>query len=87
MKEPRRHGNAIVWLGCQGEAARVLCGGHPVESLLALDEHLADAKTPTVKELLQQQIDATDRQIDRLGVLVRADGGGDWDCGGGGAIK
>jgi len=45
--------------------------------LAALDEQLADAKTsrlrmprlrmPMAKELLQRQIDATDRQIDRLG--------------------
>ncbi len=37
-----------------------------VERILALHKQLADAKTPTAKELLQRQIDATDRQIDRL---------------------
>ena len=35
-------------------------GGGPAQS------NLADAKTPTVKELLQRQIDATEQQIDRL---------------------
>jgi len=40
-------------------------------------------RTPMAKELLQRQIDATDRQIDGLGYwFVWADGGGDWDCGG-----
>ena len=43
-----------------------------VERMLALHKQLADAKTPRLrtpmaKELLQRQIDATDRQIDRLG--------------------
>ncbi|MCG2768289.1 MAG: Eco57I restriction-modification methylase domain-containing protein, partial [Anaerolineae bacterium] len=42
-----------------------------VERMLALHKQLADAKTPRprtpmAKELLQRQIDATDRQIDRL---------------------
>jgi len=37
-----------------------------VERMLALHKQLADAKTPTAKELLQRQIDATDRHIDRL---------------------
>jgi len=37
-----------------------------VERMLALHKQLADAKTPMAKELLQRQIDATDRQIDRL---------------------
>jgi len=33
---------------------------------LALHQQLAAAKTPTAKTTLQRQIDATDRQIDRL---------------------
>ena len=33
---------------------------------LGLRKQLADEKTPMDKELLQRQIDATDRQIDRL---------------------
>jgi len=35
-------------------------------ALRALHKQLTDAKTPTEKELLQRQIDATDGQIDRL---------------------
>ena len=34
--------------------------------MLALASYRANAKTPTAKELLQRQIDATDRQIDGL---------------------
>jgi len=41
-----------------------------VERMLALHKQLTDAKTPMAKELLQRQINATDGQIDRLGVLV-----------------
>ena len=37
-----------------------------VERMLALHEQLAAARTPTAKTTLQRQIDATDRQIDRL---------------------
>ena len=37
-----------------------------VKRMLALHKQLADARTPTAKELLQRQIDATDRQIDQL---------------------
>jgi hypothetical protein len=37
-----------------------------VERMLALNRQLAAAKTPTAKTALQRQIDATDRQIDRL---------------------
>ncbi len=37
-----------------------------VERMLALHRQLAAAKTPTAKTTLQRQIDATDRQIDRL---------------------
>ena len=37
-----------------------------VERMLALHRQLAAAKTPTAKTVLQRQIDATDRQIDRL---------------------
>ena len=34
--------------------------------MLALHKQLAAAKTPTAKTMLQRQIDATDRRIDRL---------------------
>ena len=37
-----------------------------VEKMLTLHKRLADAKIPRDKTILQQQIDATDRQIDRL---------------------
>jgi len=37
-----------------------------VERMLALHKELPAAKTPTAKTMLQRQIDATDRQIDRL---------------------
>ena len=37
-----------------------------VERMLALHKQLEAAKTPTAKTMLQRQIDATDRQIDRL---------------------
>ncbi len=33
---------------------------------MTLHEQLAAAKTPTAKTVLQRQIEATDRQIDRL---------------------
>ena len=36
------------------------------ERMLDLHKQLADARTPTAKTMLQRQIDATDRQIDRL---------------------
>ncbi len=38
----------------------------PVGRIPALNERLAAAKTPHDKEVLQRQIDATDRGIDRL---------------------
>jgi hypothetical protein len=38
----------------------------PAESLPALHKQLAEVKTGYDKEMLQRQIDATDRQIDRL---------------------
>ncbi len=37
-----------------------------VERMLALHQQLAGAITPQVKAVLQRQIEATDRQIDRL---------------------
>ena len=37
-----------------------------MERMLALHKQLAAAKTPTAKTMLQRQIVATDRQIDRL---------------------
>lgn len=37
-----------------------------VESILELNKQLAQAKTPHDREVLQRQIDATDRQINRL---------------------
>ncbi|MCH8020398.1 hypothetical protein IH785_11100 [candidate division KSB1 bacterium] len=37
-----------------------------VERMLALHKQLAGAKTPQAKTVLQRQIEATDRQIDRL---------------------
>ena len=37
-----------------------------VERMLALHQELAAARTPTQKTMLQRQIEATDRQIDRL---------------------
>ena len=37
-----------------------------VEGMLALHKQLAAAKMPTAKTMLQRQIDASDRQIDRL---------------------
>ena len=37
-----------------------------VERMLALHKQLAKAKTPQAKTVLQRQIEATDRQIDRL---------------------
>ena len=37
-----------------------------VERMLELHKHLAEAKTPQPKTVLQRQIEATDRQIDRL---------------------
>jgi hypothetical protein len=37
-----------------------------VEQMLALHQQLAAAKTPQDQTVLQRQIDATDRQIDRL---------------------
>ena len=37
-----------------------------VEQMLALHKQLAAAKTPTAKTMLQRQIEASDRQIDRL---------------------
>ena len=37
-----------------------------VESMLALNKQLAAAKTPHEQENLKRQIDATDRQIDKL---------------------
>ncbi|MEK0337695.1 MAG: TaqI-like C-terminal specificity domain-containing protein, partial [Nitrosopumilus sp.] len=37
-----------------------------VESILELNKQLAQAKTPHDREVLQRQIDATDKQIDRL---------------------
>ena len=37
-----------------------------VERMLGLHKQLAEAKTPTAKTMLQRQIEATDRQIDRL---------------------
>jgi len=38
----------------------------PVEQMLALHKELATAKAPHDRTVLQGQIDATDRQIDRL---------------------
>ena len=37
-----------------------------VERMLELHKQLAGAKTPQVKTVLQRQIEATDRHIDRL---------------------
>ncbi|MCX5810472.1 MAG: hypothetical protein NTX36_14080, partial [Proteobacteria bacterium] len=37
-----------------------------VEQMLALHKQLVEAKTPHDKTAIQRQIDATDRQIDRL---------------------
>jgi len=37
-----------------------------VEGMLSLHEQLAAARSPQDKSVLQRQIDATDRQIDRL---------------------
>ena len=37
-----------------------------VEQMLLLDEHFAAVKTPHEKDSLKRQIDATDRQIDKL---------------------
>ena len=37
-----------------------------MERMLELHQQLAEAKTPTAKTMLQRQIEATDRQIDRL---------------------
>jgi len=37
-----------------------------VERMLDLHRQLADAKTPDAETMLQRQIAATDRQIDRL---------------------
>ena len=37
-----------------------------VERMLELHKQLAEAKTPQAKTVLQRQIEATDRQIDRL---------------------
>ena len=37
-----------------------------VERMLALHKQLADAKTPQAKNVLQQQIEVTDRAIDGL---------------------
>lgn len=34
--------------------------------MFSLEERLADARMPRDKEIIQQQIDATDRQIDKL---------------------
>jgi hypothetical protein len=38
----------------------------PVEQMLALHQQLAAAKTSHDQTVLQRQIDATDRQIERL---------------------
>jgi hypothetical protein len=38
----------------------------PVEQMLSLHKELAAAKTPDAKTVLQRQIEATDKQIDRL---------------------
>ena len=37
-----------------------------VETTLELHKHLAEAKTPTDRQLLERQIATTDNQIDRL---------------------
>jgi len=37
-----------------------------VERMLALHKQLSDAKTPQAKNVLQQQIEVTDRAIDAL---------------------
>ena len=37
-----------------------------VEAMLDLHTRLAEAKTPTDRELLERQITTTDKQIDRL---------------------
>ena len=36
------------------------------DRMFSLEERLADARMPRDKEIIQQQIDATDRQIDKL---------------------
>ena len=54
--------------------------------LLALHKQLPKACTPYEKTALQRRIEATDGQIDG-GPAVRADGGGDRDCGGGGQVN
>ena len=53
-------------------AANIKCGNSLIgpdfydNKQLDLHKHLAAAKTPTDKTAIQRQIDATDRQIDRL---------------------
>ena len=37
-----------------------------VETTLELHKHLAEAKTPTDRQLLERQIATTDSQVDRL---------------------
>ncbi len=54
-----------------------------VESMLALHKHKAAAQTQPEQELLQRQIEITDRQIDAAGVrALRTDSGRDCNCGG-----
>ncbi|HPS90525.1 MAG TPA: hypothetical protein PKV33_00085 [Methanothrix sp.] len=48
--------------------------------MLSLHKQLSEAATPQEKTALQRQIEATDGQIDGSPAL-RADRGGDWDCG------
>jgi len=53
-----------------------------VERMLELHRQLAEAKLPQARTVLQRQIDAIDRQIDRLVYeLYDFNGGGDQDCG------
>jgi len=50
--------------------------------MLSLHKQLPEAGTPHEKTALERRIEATDGQIDG-GPAVRADGGGDRDCGSG----
>jgi hypothetical protein len=55
--------------------------------MLALPRQLPQSGTPYEKTAIERRIEATDGgQIDG-GPALRADGGGDWDCGGGKRIK
>ena len=51
--------------------------------MLSLNKQLVESRVSHEQTLLQRQIEATDKQIDRLVIrALWADGGEDWYCGG-----